>query len=98
MQVLFKQAKLSSSYRYHWGLAIGPKNAETPRMRCRVKNHPIHDWVYEEIPLANVRSTNNLFARILIAKIQDETRLVEIIRNTPVIHNDPDWRSRTWVA
>ena len=97
MQVLFKQAKLSSSYRYHWGFVIGPKNAEISGMRHRFKNHPVHNWVYEEIPLANVRSTNNLLARIVIAKIQDETRLVEIIRNTPVIHNDPDWRCRTWV-
>ena len=50
---------------------------------------------YINNPLANVRSINNLLARI-VAKIQDETRLVEIIRNTPIIHNNPNWRCQTW--
>ncbi|KAF4999146.1 hypothetical protein FDECE_11588 [Fusarium decemcellulare] len=87
--------------RYHWGFLIGPKNeagAEVPGMRYHVKNHPIHNWMYEEIPLSNVRSTNNLLARILIAKVEDEDRLIEIIRNTTVVQNDPNWRCRTWVA
>ncbi|KAL9567436.1 hypothetical protein ACKAV7_008386 [Fusarium commune] len=87
--------------RYHWGFLIGPKNekgAEVSGMRYHVKNHPIRSWIYEEIPLSNVRSTNNLLARIVIAKIEDEDRLVEIIRNTPVVQNDPNWRCRTWVA
>ncbi|KAH7196259.1 hypothetical protein BKA60DRAFT_601355 [Fusarium oxysporum] len=65
-------------------------------MHYHVKNHPIRSWIYEEIPLSNVRSTNNLLARIIIAKIEDEDRLVEIIRNTPVVQNDPNWRCRTW--
>ncbi|GKU14079.1 hypothetical protein FLAG1_10208 [Fusarium langsethiae] len=87
--------------RYHWGFLIGPKSekgAEIPGMRYHVKNHPIHSWIYEEIPLSNVRSTNNLLARVVIAKIEDEGRLVELIRNTPVVQNDPNWRCRTWVA
>jgi hypothetical protein len=67
-------------------------------MRYHVKNHPIRSWIFEEIPLSNVRSTNNLLARIVIAKIEDEDRLVELIRNTPVVQNDPNWRCRTWVA
>jgi hypothetical protein len=48
--------------------------------------------------LANVQSTNNLLARILIAKILDETRLAEIFRTTPVVQTDPNWRCRTWIA
>jgi hypothetical protein len=54
--------------------------------------------VYEEVPLANVRSTTNLLARILIAKIEDEQRLVNILRSTPVVQDDPNWRCRTWLA
>ncbi|KAH6960333.1 hypothetical protein HG530_008171 [Fusarium avenaceum] len=87
--------------RYHWGFLIGPKNeggTEVPGMRYHVKNHPIQSWVYEEISLSNVRSTNSLLARIVIAKIEDEKRLIEIIRNTSVVTNDPNWRCRTWVA
>lgn len=34
----------------------------------------------------------------MIAKIEDEDRIVEIIRNTPVVQNDPNWQCRTWVA
>lgn len=45
-----------------------------------------------------MQSTNNLLARILIAKIQDEAQLAEIFRTTPVVQNDPNWRCRTWVA
>ncbi|CVK85343.1 uncharacterized protein FPRN_06780 [Fusarium proliferatum] len=48
--------------------------------------------------LPNVRSTTRLLARIMIAKIEDEDRIVEIIRNTPVVQNDPNWQCRTWVA
>lgn len=67
-------------------------------MRYHVKNHPIHKWTYEEAPLANVKSTNNLLARIVIAKVEDQKRLVEILRSTPIVQNDPNWRCRTWVA
>ena len=34
----------------------------------------------------------------MIAKIIDEERLVDIIRNTRIVQNDPDWRCRSWVA
>lgn len=45
-----------------------------------------------------MQSTNNLLARIVIAKVQDEQRLINIFRETPVIQNEPNWRCRTWVA
>ena len=69
-----------------------------PGTRYHVKNHPITGWVYEEVPLNNVQSTVNLLARILIAKIENEDRLVEILRSIPVVQNDPSWRCRTWLA
>lgn len=80
---------------------MGPKiedKPEVPGMRYHVKNHPIHGWVYEEVALTNVRSTTTLLARVLIAKVEDEKRLVEIFRNTPVVQDNPNWRCRTWVA
>ena len=55
-------------------------------------------WFYEEAPLTNVRTTINLLARIVVAKVTDEARLVQILRETPVVQNDPNWRCRTWVA
>ena len=88
-------------HRYHWGFLIGPKIEDMPPIpgvRYHVKNRPLQGWVYEEIPLLDVQNTNTLLARILIAKIEDETRLVDIIRNTAIIQDDPNWRCRTWVA
>lgn len=87
--------------RYHWGFLIGPKTEmqpEVPGMRYHVKNNPFQGWVYEEISLRNVKTTASLLARIMIAKVEDEKRLIEIFRATPVVQNDPNWRCRTWVA
>lgn len=92
--------KLKST-RYHWGFLIGPKverGDQVPGMRYHVKNHPVEGWKYEELPLPNVRSTNSLLARILIAKIENEERLVTIFRSIPVIQGDSSWRCRTWLG
>lgn len=67
-------------------------------MRYHVTNDPIQGWTYSEVSLANVQSTNNLLARILIAKVEDENRLIDIFRSTAVVQGDPNWRCRTWVA
>jgi hypothetical protein len=68
-----------------------------PGVRYHVKNSPL-GWTFEEITLKNVKSTNSLLARILIAKIENEERLVALIRRVPVVQGDPNWRCRTWVA
>jgi hypothetical protein len=69
-----------------------------PGMRYHVKNRAVEGWVYEEVSLADVRTTNSLLARILIAKVENEDRLIEILRSTPIVQNDPNWRCRAWVA
>ncbi|KAL2022381.1 hypothetical protein VTK56DRAFT_5448 [Thermocarpiscus australiensis] len=87
--------------RYHWGFLVGPKIEDKPQVpgkRYHVKNSPTGVWVYEELDLPDVRLTTNLLARILIAKLTDEERLVQILRTTPVVQNDPSFRCRTWVA
>ena len=66
---------------------MGPKvedQEQVPGMRYHVKNTPVGGWKYEAVALANVRSTVNLLARILIAKVEDERRLVYIFNTTPV--------------
>ncbi|KAK4044187.1 hypothetical protein C8A01DRAFT_31794 [Parachaetomium inaequale] len=86
---------------YHWGFLIGLKlesQQQVPGVRYHVKNSPLTGWVYEEAPLPNVRSTVNLLARVLIAKIEDEDRLVETLRGTPVVQDDPAWRCSTRLA
>ncbi|KAH6640647.1 hypothetical protein F5144DRAFT_526365 [Chaetomium tenue] len=89
--------------KYHWGFLVGPKIEEGKqvpgtRYHCEhVKNLPVQGWVYEDRPLIDVQSTTTLLARILIAKIEDEERLISILENTPVVQGDPNWRCRTWV-
>ncbi|PSN60499.1 hypothetical protein BS50DRAFT_593605 [Corynespora cassiicola Philippines] len=81
-------------------LNLGPK-AESkdtvPGSRYHVKNSPL-GWTYEEIPLENIRATNSLLARILIVKIEDELRLVTLLRELSVVQGDSNWRCRTWIA
>lgn len=87
--------------RYHWGLLVGPKNEgkrEAPGTRYHVKNTPLEGWQYEENELSDVRITTRLLARFLVAKVEDHTRLVAILRSIPVVQNDPNWRCRTWIA
>ena len=70
-------------------------------MRYHVKNIVAGGevvWIYEELDLRNVRMTNTLLARFVVAKIEDEERLVNILRSIPVIQKDPGWRCRTWLA
>ena len=69
-----------------------------PGIRYHVKNHPISGWVYEEKTVGDVRATNTLLARIVIAKVENEQRLVGLLRRLPVVNGDPNWRCRSWVG
>lgn len=62
-----------------------------------MKNSP-WGWTYEECALDNVQNMTNLLARILIAKIENEQRLIALLRRVPVVHGDPNWRCRTWIS
>ena len=68
-----------------------------PGARYHVKNSPL-GWTYEEIILENVRTTNTLLVRIVIAKIEDEHRLIALFRGLPVVQGDSSWRCRSWIA
>ncbi|KAH9830695.1 hypothetical protein Tdes44962_MAKER09006 [Teratosphaeria destructans] len=84
--------------KYHWGFLVGPKaerKEEVPGTSYHVKNSTCAGL---GVPVPNVRGTSNLLARVLIAKITDPKRLVEILRSQPLVQNGPDWRCRTWVA
>ena len=45
-----------------------------------------------------MKSTSNLLARLLVAKIEDEKRLLKILRKTAVVQDDPNFRCRTWMS
>ncbi|EEQ29210.1 hypothetical protein McanMca71_007917 [Microsporum canis] len=87
--------------KYHWAFLVGPKiedEDEVPGTRYHVKNSPMGQWTFEETKVRNVKNTISLLARILIGKIEDEERLIKIFRELSIVHNDPNWRCRTWVA
>ncbi|KAH9224094.1 hypothetical protein DL95DRAFT_517353 [Leptodontidium sp. 2 PMI_412] len=91
----------STSGKFHWGFLIGPKTEKgvnVPGVRFHVKNTPTNGWVYEEKSVGDVRSTNTLLARIIIAKVEDEKRLINLLQNLPIVNGDPNWRYRSWVA
>ncbi|EHY60979.1 hypothetical protein ABEF92_004502 [Exophiala dermatitidis] len=95
------RSRLNIIPRYDWSFLIGPKvedRQQVPGMRYHVKNHFTHGWTYEEVSVSNVQNTNTLLARIVVAKVEDERRLVEIFRTTQVVQNDPQWRCRTWIS
>ncbi|KAK6840103.1 hypothetical protein PG987_005969 [Apiospora arundinis] len=74
------------------------KEKVVPGERYHVKNDPHGRWVFEALRLENVRSTATLLVRVVIAKITDERRLIQLLRQVPVVQDDPEWRCRTWVA
>lgn len=82
--------------RYHWALLVGSKK-ENPGpvagQRYHVKNQPIGPpWKYDAGEVQDVRVTAQLLARVAIAKVVDEKRLVDILEQIPV--NPTDWDGR----
>jgi hypothetical protein len=67
-------------------------------MRFHVKNSPLNGWQYEEVELRDVRTTTSLLARIVVAKVEYQKRLMAILRKIPVVQNDANWRCRSWIA
>ncbi|PVI02068.1 hypothetical protein DM02DRAFT_641532 [Periconia macrospinosa] len=74
--------------RYHWAFLIGLKaekgNVDIPSVRYHVKKAPVSGWVYEEKGVNDVRSMNTLLVRIIIAKVENEQYLINLLRNLPV--------------
>ena len=40
-----------------------------------------------------MRATGQILVRVVIAKITDRDRVLEILRTVPVVQNDPSWNS-----
>ncbi|KAI9751895.1 MAG: hypothetical protein M4579_005852 [Chaenotheca gracillima] len=94
--------------RYHWALTTGPKTEletdDSFGLRFHVKQ--IVDpkgpspnstlWQYEQMDM-KAFATRMILIRVLIAKVLDYEKLEEIIRNAPVVQDDPSWTCRIWV-
>ncbi|OTA87756.1 hypothetical protein M434DRAFT_35194 [Hypoxylon sp. CO27-5] len=86
--------------KYHLAFLVGPKMENQPQvlgMRYHIRILPSGLWDLVEEGLPDVRSTVPLLVRVLIAKITNEQQLVEILRDTPILQNDPAFNYRTWV-
>lgn len=66
------------------------KGVDVPGVRYHVKSPPISGWVYEEKAVGDVRATNTLLARIVIAKVEGERRLISLFRRLPVVNGNPN--------
>ncbi|KAI2621833.1 hypothetical protein GGR54DRAFT_639165 [Hypoxylon sp. NC1633] len=90
----------SSEVRYHLAFLIGPKAGGTSAVagtRYHVKIRPGQGWKFIEDTLSDVQSSVRLLARIVIAKITDRSRLVDIFRSTVIVQNDLRFDCRTWI-
>ncbi|KAF7714531.1 Uncharacterized protein PECH_008421 [Penicillium ucsense] len=87
---------------YHWAFIVGPKVER--QGGTGVRYHAMEkigfsgrsEWCFDErnCPLA---PTNMLLVRIMVGKVADGTRLVEIMRNTPIRQGQPGWNCVSWV-
>jgi hypothetical protein len=104
----FRECVLTLNYgSFHWAILVGPKNEkgdEVPGRRYAVVPITTADptkfagWRYEEKDVPNVKNAPDLLARVLVAKIEDEGRLNQILRETPVKSSADQWSCRLWVA
>lgn len=97
-----------SIYSYHWALVVGPKieNGPARGQRYHVRNQMSGGWSFASNRLVDVRVTVQLLARVVIAKIEDEERVIEAIQSVPVdpiewdgqsCGREPRWTCRVWL-
>ncbi|CAG8181686.1 unnamed protein product [Penicillium salamii] len=87
---------------YHWALMVGPKleSKYGKGVRYHAKEHMemgvASRWKFEEIDCSLVASSMVL-VRIMVGKVKDGKRLVEIIRSTPIREGQQGWNCVSWV-
>ncbi|KAK1770115.1 hypothetical protein QBC33DRAFT_512773 [Phialemonium atrogriseum] len=91
--------------RYSWALLIGPKNEKGSDPVPGTLHHVITamdlPWKYEEQAVVDVRRHPGLLSRIMVGKIADEARAVEILRAVPDDREEEDpgcWGPSSWVG
>lgn len=87
---------------YHWAFLVGPKNerdeSRGTRYHAKEALEPGRGstWSYEEIDIS-LDATKMILVRILIAKVEDKTRLAQILRDTPIRDPSTGWNCVEWV-
>lgn len=88
---------------FRWAIIVGPKfeTAEVvPGRRFGVvkQTQPPQAWSYQEVELPDLRTDDALLARITIAKIEDEGRFNQILRETAFEKDSTRGSCRKWIA
>jgi hypothetical protein len=89
--------------RYHWALLAIPshdKNLRKHALRFHARDYysspdQTH-WIYEEIHV-DARGTPKLLAQIRIGDILDTDRLLEILRDVPIVQDLAGWNCIEWI-
>jgi hypothetical protein len=83
-------------------LIVGPKFETTDAMGVRYHAKERADpaggseWFFEERK-CSLEATSMLLVRVMVGKVADGNRLVEILRNTPIRQGQPGWNCVLWV-
>ncbi|KAL8992550.1 MAG: hypothetical protein Q9169_007016 [Polycauliona sp. 2 TL-2023] len=96
---------MGTGARYHWALILTPKPNPKPNPspsghRFHVKNLPGDEttiWHFEETHIPFLQENGILLALIVIAKVTDRSRLVQLLREVEVVQGDPRWTCVRWV-
>lgn len=87
--------------RYNRVFIVGPK-AETGTQirgsRYHVKNRSEEGWEFEKVIVGDVRMTNTLLGHLVIVKVEDEKRLINLTLSFPVVNDYENWKCRSWIA
>ena len=87
---------------YHWAIIVGPKVEHEQDFGMRYHAQQQMTTVGEKWELGERRITlmpsRMILVRILIGKVEDKERLVNIIRNTPIRHDQAGWNCVSWVS
>ncbi|KAJ6016183.1 hypothetical protein N7540_010774 [Penicillium herquei] len=86
---------------YHWAFIVGPKSesSESRGFRYHANEMPKleqgTEFFYQESDCRN--ASNMLLVRIVIGKVTDRARLLEILRTSPVYNGRPGWNCVSWI-
>ncbi|KAF7893879.1 hypothetical protein EAF00_007393 [Botryotinia globosa] len=88
---------------YHWAFLVGPKKevegSEGTRFHVKESfsvSSGKSEWIYDEQSIRLI-STQMLLVRIMIAKIEDRGRMLQVLRNVPLRSGTEGWNCVGWV-
>ncbi|RAK96309.1 uncharacterized protein BO80DRAFT_229635 [Aspergillus ibericus CBS 121593] len=87
---------------YHWSFIVGPKiETEGKRgVRYHAKEKPKagggSTWLFEEFE-CQLTATSMLLVRVMVGKVEDGNRLVQILRTTPIRQDQVGWNCVVWI-